>query len=246
MPIEADILELTNDFRREHALPPLVQHKDLSVVASKHAAAVADGLEPFSHSGAPERFQASGARCLNVAENLARSDGFGRQDLPRATVEGWCGSEGHRRNLLGPFDVCGIGWAANESGVVFVTQLLALIDEREALSRTELALDALKQSGLNFIRSTPAVCATLGFFLGGTVVALSGGMVGGALSAGLGLKPVNLPKAACARALTWYKPTACARCGCVDSELLLSEDRLPLCSACHPFPADDGCWQFVD
>eukprot|EP00440_Ansanella_granifera_P062232 gb/GFBE01067472.1/.p1 GENE.gb/GFBE01067472.1/~~gb/GFBE01067472.1/.p1 ORF type:complete len:248 (+),score=40.15 gb/GFBE01067472.1/:1-744(+) len=247
MPLEVEILALTNAFRKEHALPPLAQHKDLSTVATRHAAAVADGLEPFSHHGAPERFQESGAQCLNVAENLARSDGFGREELPRAAVEGWIGSEGHRRNLLGPFDACGIGWAANESGVVFVTQLLALIDEREGPSLRAQALKAVQLGGAKFVQSTPAVCATLGLVVGGPITAVVMGIGGVALGTGVGLRPVNIPRAACARALTWYKPSECVRCGARDTELMLSpDDKLPLCAGCHPSPGDGGVWRFVD
>eukprot|EP00931_Biecheleriopsis_adriatica_P006601 TRINITY_DN107988_c0_g1_i1.p1 TRINITY_DN107988_c0_g1~~TRINITY_DN107988_c0_g1_i1.p1 ORF type:complete len:251 (+),score=43.85 TRINITY_DN107988_c0_g1_i1:103-855(+) len=247
MPLEAEILALTNAFRKEHALPPLAQHQDLSRVAARHAAAVADGLEPFSHKGAQERFEESGAKCLNVAENLARSDGFGRQELPRAAVDGWCGSEGHRRNLLGPFDVCGIGWAANESGVVFVTQLLALMDERDCPSSRDQAMKALKQGGARFLESTPAVCATLGFCMGGPIGCVGGGIVGGSLSAFAGVRPATLPRAACARALSWYNPTKCSSCGAADVELLLrQEDKMPLCLSCHPSPGDTCLWQLVD
>ncbi|CAE8614977.1 unnamed protein product [Polarella glacialis] len=247
MPIEVDILTLTNAFRKEHALPALRLHQDLSRVATTHAANVADGIEPFSHLGAPERFVSSGARCLNVAENLARSDGFGREEIPRAAVSGWCGSEGHRRNLLGPFDACGIGWAANDAGVIFVTQLLALIDEREGPNLRAQAAQVLKEGGLRFLSSTPAVCATVGLALGGPMLMLGGGVVGGALSLGVGLRPATLPRAACHRALTWYRPSECACCGAVDCELWLSpDDRTPLCTSCHPSPADARVWQFVD
>ena len=32
---------------------------------------------------------------------------------------------------MGPFNVCGIGWAANDDGHLYVTQLLALVDLTE-------------------------------------------------------------------------------------------------------------------
>jgi len=245
-PVDQEILALTNAFRREHALPPLARHSELSCIAARHAAAVADGEAPFSHSGAPERFAACGTRCLNVAENLARSDGFCREELPRAAVAGWCGSEGHRRNLLGPFDVCGVGWAASDSGTIFVTQLLALLDERDAPGLHAKASKAMKEGALCFASSTPAVCAALGLVLAGPVLGgISGGMLGGALSYGCGLKASSLPRAACARAFSWLQPSTCAHCG-APGELLLAVDGSVLCPSCHPAPADSNVWHYID
>merc|ERR1712224_203484 len=125
--VELEVLEFTNSFRAEHRLQALRWHAGLAGIARKHAVAVAEGSAPFSHCGARERFQACSSRCINIAENLARSEGFGRGELSEATVKGWCESEGHRGNLLGPFDHCGIGWAASDNGVIFMTQLLALV-----------------------------------------------------------------------------------------------------------------------
>lgn len=246
MPLDLEILALTNAFRREHALPALAHHKELSCIASRHAAAVADGIEPFSHRGAPERFAACGTRCLNVAENLARSDGFGREELPRAAVSGWCGSEGHRRNLLGPFDVCGVGWAASDCGTIFVTQLLALLDERDAPSLSVRASQAVRAGVLQIAASTPAVCAALGLVIAGPVIGgLSGGVLGGALSYGCGLRASNLPRAACARAISWLQPKTCSACG-TAGELVLNSDRSVLCVHCHPAPGDSNVWHYID
>lgn len=207
---------------------------------------VAEGRAPWSHSGARERFAQCGTRCINVAENLARADDYSRDDLPSATVREWCGSEGHRRNLLGPFDACGIGWAASDNGTIFVTQLLALLDEQS--SRRGHWYEVA--SGI--ASSTPAVCAAVGLASTGPVVAVAGGLVGGALERVYGLQLVSAPRMLRDRAAMWLRPPACSRCGCaadVGDLFVTSADRGEasklLCGSCHPSPADADVWFFV-
>lgn len=245
--IDSQILALTNAFRAEHALPPLSRHEGLTQVAMRHAAAVADGLAAFSHAGARQRFQACGARCINVAENLARSDGFEIRELPRAAMAGWTESQGHRRNLLGPFDFCGIGWAASDSGTTYVTQLMVLLDERDRPSACVLASKEIGEGVLQVALSTPAVCAALGVAAFGPLFGgVGGGLVGGALSCKCGVKTAAaLPRAACGRATRWLRPSKCSSCGATH-ELLVGSDGAILCAGCHPAPADGSAWQLVE
>ena len=90
--------------------------------AEEMAGTAASGsFSHFSHEGAMERFERTGLACINCAENLARV--HGHDDIPVAVVNGWIDSPGHRRNLVGPFNVCGIGVSTNGEGVTFVSQL---------------------------------------------------------------------------------------------------------------------------
>mmetsp|Transcript_167143 Transcript_167143/g.536842 ORF Transcript_167143/g.536842 Transcript_167143/m.536842 type:complete len:259 (-) Transcript_167143:314-1090(-) len=247
--LDHEMLELTNDFRGEHGLPALRWHTGLAKVARRHAILVAEGSAPFSHSGAPDRFAQCGTRCINVAENLARSDGFSREDLPGAAVNGWCNSEGHRRNLLGPFDACGIGWAASDSGTVFVTQLLALVDEQSTWRGKAKELATL------YFSSTPAVCAGVALVLtGGPLLAITGGIAGVALERRYGLQLASAPRVLQDRASAWLQPKTCSSCRkSADSGDLLatswaanSEDGGKLlCRQCHPSPADADVWCYV-
>ena len=45
-------------------------------------------------------------------------------EIVRETVDGWLGSPGHRRNLLGPASREGVGVAISGDGAVYVTQVL--------------------------------------------------------------------------------------------------------------------------
>lgn len=242
-PLESEVLRLTNSFRAEQRLAPLAWHAELARVAKRHAVAVAEGRAPFSHAGARDRFAACSTRCINVAENLAKSEGFGRSDLPEASVAGWRESEGHRQNLLGPFDVAGIGWACSDAGVIFMTQLLALVDEQSCLR------GRLRDGALEVASSTPAVLATVGLLIAGPVAAIGGAIAGGALQHHYGFNASRLPNVVQQRFAGLLKRRFCAQCGMqAEGELLLgpgSDGRL-FCWSCHPTPASDDIWCFVE
>jgi hypothetical protein len=266
--LELEILGLTNDFRREQQLGILRWHEELAVIAKQHATAVASCSAPFSHAGAHERFASCPTKCINMAENLARSDGFGRDYLSQAAVHSWCESEGHRRNLLGPFDVCGIGWAASDEGVIFVTQLLALVDERSS------SWTNLQKRTRVVATSTPAICGALGLVVSGPIVAVGSGLVGGALDYMYGLKATNLPAIARDRVRGYFQRHACQSCGAipsggaasaaaairqndpwaeavephVDNQGLYASsiDGRLLCSKCNPASEQASNWLFVE
>eukprot|EP00434_Breviolum_minutum_P021485 symbB.v1.2.018959.t1/scaffold1533.1/size113312/2 len=155
---------------------------------------MADGVQSFSHDGASQRFQDSGLLCHNVAENLSVSTGYAREVMAQTTVDGWIASEGHRRNLLGPFNVCGIGWSTNENCQLYATRLEPWnipTNEAENLSAPKVLCDL----ALRFIDSTPAVCAVAGTIaawtglaLAGSTGAVAGSILGGAASAQWGVR----------------------------------------------------------
>jgi hypothetical protein len=234
-PLDHELFELTNAFRAECKVHPLQWHRGLARIAREHAMTVADGRAPFSHAGAKSRFSQCETKCVNIAENLARSEGFVRADIPEAVVSGWRSSEGHRRNLLGPFDVCGIGFAASDDGTIFVTQLLALLDEDSAKRRRakDVAVEALT--------SNSAVFAVAGLALRGPVVALAGGFLGSTVENRFGFRASAVPQVVCRKAHEFLSPAACARCGAPasqGSELHVSSrkevGRQAFCSRCLP------------
>jgi len=240
--LEFEILELTNQFRNEEGFEPLSWHKGLSGIAKRHAIMVAEGRAHFSHEGAQQRFSSCGTKCINVAENLARSDGFCRMDLPEAAVRGWRDSEGHRRNLLGPFDACGIGWAASDSGTIFVTQLLALLDERSH-NRGQM-----REQIVDLASSTSTVCFSVGLVLGGPWIAIGSGIAGRALDMKYGFKVTSIPRVLKNRVHGLITRPACSRCGAqVGSDLLLDEPSgTLLCNSCHPAPESSDVWCFIE
>ena len=241
-PLQEEVLALTNEFREKECLPRLELHEALSAVARKHALAMADHCQPFSHDGATERFQDSGLVCHNFAENLAVSKGYAREVMAKATVDGWIASPGHRKNLLGPFNVCGIGWSSNDDCQLYITQLLAYVDlETEPTALSSQVLDAAMQ----LMDSTPAVCAFTGMALAGPAGLLAGCILGGTARVQWGIRPSSIPLALAARARREVCPARCSLCG-ASGRLLLSSDRSLLCSSCHPAPEDENVWQYVE
>lgn len=105
---EIAIVALTNVFRQEHRLGPVVPNKDLAAAARWFAdylartgkfAHEADGRQP------QQRATAHGYRSCTVAENLALnldSRGFTSDRLSNETMNGWKASPPHRRTLLEP------------------------------------------------------------------------------------------------------------------------------------------------
>lgn len=128
--LEAELLLETNHARRAHGLAPLVPDERLALAARHHSAEMAD-LGYLSHrSPVPahetlaRRVARAGSPLSTLGENLARF--VGESDVPRAAVDGWLASPGHRANLLsGEFTHVGFGVARSDGGAVVVTQVLA-------------------------------------------------------------------------------------------------------------------------
>eukprot|EP00929_Paragymnodinium_shiwhaense_P098476 TRINITY_DN59963_c0_g1_i1.p1 TRINITY_DN59963_c0_g1~~TRINITY_DN59963_c0_g1_i1.p1 ORF type:complete len:276 (+),score=20.40 TRINITY_DN59963_c0_g1_i1:174-1001(+) len=133
-----DMLEHSNCFRQCEGKGVLVWNRRLAKIAGRAALRMARWEVPFSHCGADERFaEYPLGHGDTYGENLARSQGI--RPMAKTVVDGWIGSPGHCRNLLGPFSACGIGAATNPEGITFVVQLFALVpahsdiaDETEA------------------------------------------------------------------------------------------------------------------
>lgn len=253
--LDQEILELINKFRAENGLPSFKDHRDLSGIAKKHAAAVAEGRAPFDHTGAQQRFEACRTRWVNAAENLAKIFGEkSRESLPEAIVSFWCEDEVHRRNLLGPFDVCGTGWAASDSGDVFVTQLLAKLDERSNY-RVEMT-----ETAKNAALSTPALSSVVGLAVAGSAGAVWCALGGAALEYKFGLKVSSLPLLVKDRIQAMCTRRACCQCGASDFVAAIedatqeaservqlsvsSSDGRLLCQKCADNVEEDWC--FVD
>lgn len=113
------VLDLTNNFRSQNALPPLTLNSQLNAAAQEQSQNMA--LQDFfSHTGLDgstpaSRAQAQGYSFSFIGENI----GAGYQ-TPEEVVQGWIDSPGHRENLLNPnYTEIGIGYfyLANDTGV---------------------------------------------------------------------------------------------------------------------------------
>jgi uncharacterized protein YkwD len=83
---------------------------------------MADGSVPISHQGFDHRSNKTNFYKTRFAENVAFNYNVG--DPVEAAVNGWIKSPGHRANLLGPTNVCGIAVTCKQ-GRWYFTQLFA-------------------------------------------------------------------------------------------------------------------------
>eukprot|EP00742_Colponemidia_sp_Colp-10_P008770 GILJ01009520.1.p1 GENE.GILJ01009520.1~~GILJ01009520.1.p1 ORF type:complete len:552 (-),score=78.12 GILJ01009520.1:109-1764(-) len=116
-------LELTNKFRASQGRPPLIWNQALCQIGIEHSRRMADGVVPFGHDGFNQRVANFPFPVRSAAENVAMNQGLGA--VAEVAVQGWIESPGHRKNLLGDFEVCGIGVYRSWNGSFYLTQLFA-------------------------------------------------------------------------------------------------------------------------
>jgi uncharacterized protein YkwD len=119
--ISREILFFVNEFRRSKGLPALQANSYISSVALGHSRDMLTGKSPFGHDGFRQRIDQISSRLgkLHVAaENVAS----GPMDA-REVVDGWLHSPGHRRNIMGDFQLTGIGVAEAANGMIYFTQI---------------------------------------------------------------------------------------------------------------------------
>ncbi len=115
-----EVLQLTNAFRLQNGLSPLVMNSELAVTAQKHSRAMAEE-DFFDHIGPNgskpwDRAEAAGYTARAIGENIAAG-----QPTPEQVVQSWINSPGHRENLLNPSYIeLGVGYfqLANDTGRV--------------------------------------------------------------------------------------------------------------------------------
>jgi uncharacterized protein YkwD len=76
---------------------------------------------PFGHAGFDVRVNAISRPLGNVsaaAENVAEGRMTAKQ-----VVAGWLHSPGHKKNIVGNYNLTGIGYAVDPDGIIFFTEI---------------------------------------------------------------------------------------------------------------------------
>lgn len=121
--IEKEVFELVNEVRAQYGLSKLTWADDLANVARAHSRDMInrsffdhtnpDGYSPF------DRLRNNGISYRTAAENIA----YG-QRTPKAVMDAWMNSSGHRANILNAnVKELGVGAATNSSGTIYWTQV---------------------------------------------------------------------------------------------------------------------------
>ncbi|MCA0971484.1 CAP domain-containing protein [Halobacillus litoralis] len=105
---QMQIFEITNAFRANYGMDPLERKSEIDRVARKHSVDMAEN-EYFNHvnlegEGVLQRFQNAEVPYQSSGENISAGYATGIE-----AMEGWINSSGHRKNLLAPHELIGIG-----------------------------------------------------------------------------------------------------------------------------------------
>jgi uncharacterized protein YkwD len=115
------ILYYTNQFRASNGLPPLKMEINCSLLAEKHSKDMASGRTEFGHDGFEVRAAAL-SKVLGGTSGAAENVAYGTLDA-KGVVDGWIRSPGHRKNMLGNYNLIGIGYAQGKGRLMYFTQL---------------------------------------------------------------------------------------------------------------------------
>lgn len=112
-----------NQYRQSRNLSPLKLDRAISQQARIHSQNMAQGQLPFSHQGFENRIEAISLAIpyRSAAENVAYNQGY--RDPVEKAVEGWIKSPGHHKNMIGNYNLTGIGIAKNSQGEYYFTQI---------------------------------------------------------------------------------------------------------------------------
>ncbi len=121
-PAERALLQLANQARADHSLPPLAWDSGLARAARLHAAWLVREPGDLEHQypGEPDltsRASHAGARFATVSENLAR-----KAQTPAQLQQVWMSTPVHRENLLSPtLNAVGIG-VLSDRGLLYAVE----------------------------------------------------------------------------------------------------------------------------
>lgn len=121
------ILRYVNEYRAQKHLPPLTMNVKISAEAAHHSIAMAKKSIPFGHSSFNTRIQHINHEIKDYkagAENVAYY-----KTNAKKLVEAWISSPGHRRNILGNYNLTGIGIAYGKNGWAYYTQIFVRQDK---------------------------------------------------------------------------------------------------------------------
>ncbi|RQH12928.1 CAP domain-containing protein [Okeania hirsuta] len=121
--LEKTVFAQINQYRKSKNLPPLQWDNTIAQQSRIHAQQMANGKTTFSHDGFKERVQviSQQVQLQSAAENLANN--FGYNNPGEQAVEGWIDSPGHHKNMVGDYNLSGIGIAQNSEGTYYFNQI---------------------------------------------------------------------------------------------------------------------------
>lgn len=116
------LLHDINAFRSSHGLPTLKMDARITAEAEKHTRAMAEHHIALSHDGFNIRYHRLFHQ-FNHASGIAENVAYHDIDDDRRFVALWFNSPGHRKNILGNYNLTGISVLHDANGRVYSTQI---------------------------------------------------------------------------------------------------------------------------
>lgn len=123
---QSQILHYVNQYRAKHLLSPLKMSTPISTEAAQHSRDMANKTMSFGHqgyNGRIKRLYNNFSGCRGGAENVA----YYKLDAKKL-VDAWVASPGHRQNIMGNYNLTGIGIAHSKKGWAYYTQIFLRSD----------------------------------------------------------------------------------------------------------------------
>ncbi|AWN75005.1 CAP domain-containing protein [Legionella anisa] len=115
------VLFYINEYRQKHGLSKLTMDNHMVIQARQHSQDMANHRMPFGHQDFGKRIAKLRSQIKNTggaAENVAYN-----YKTAQIVVSQWVKSPGHRRNIVGNYNLTGIGIARDKQGKLYYTQI---------------------------------------------------------------------------------------------------------------------------
>ena len=119
---ELRLFEDINIIRNEIGLNSLEPETHIGALARYHSENMALGDTELGHSG----FQSRIASLYGDIEVISAAENVAFNDSPEQAVNEWLDSDGHADNILGDYNLSGVGISEDESGRLYITQIFVL------------------------------------------------------------------------------------------------------------------------
>ncbi|HHF7353267.1 TPA: CAP domain-containing protein [Legionella anisa] len=115
------VLFYINEYRQKHGLSKLTMDNHMVIQARQHSQDMANHRMPFGHQDFGKRVAKLRSQIKNTggaAENVAYN-----YKTAQIVVSQWVKSPGHRRNIVGNYNLTGVGIARDKQGKLYYTQI---------------------------------------------------------------------------------------------------------------------------
>lgn len=119
---ELAIHNRVNQYRQSQNMPPLTIDPVISAQAKVHSERMAR-VGRITHDGFNDRVESVAKEIVyrSASENVGYNVGYAQPEA--IAVEDWISSPGHQKNMVGRYDLTGIGSAVNSKGEHYFTQI---------------------------------------------------------------------------------------------------------------------------